>query len=425
LHWKSWRVERSFRADNPVEDLMSSSAMTADPQPRVLLRIAPFVLVIFLSYLTVGMPLAAIPLQVHDVLGFGNLTVGIAVGIQSLATVLTRQFAGTLCDRRGAKFGVVLGAAGSVLAGAAYLAATLGAPGSYLALAILLAARLISGFAEALVMTGSLAWAIGVVGPQHTGKVMVWVGIGMYAAIALGAPVGVQLMTRHDALGGFAAVATATIICSILATAVGGLISSVAPHGGERLSFISVVARIAPFGAGLALATIAFSAIGTFAALDFQSRGWSGSGFALTGFGAAYIFTRLMFGGWPDRFGGARVAAWSLLVECAGQAMLFLAPNPAVAFAGAILTGIGFSLVFPSLGIEAVRRVPPASRGAALGAYVAFFDVGFGLAGPVTGVIAGALGYPSVFAAGAIGTVLAMLAARLATRSTPAATTLI
>ena len=103
--------------------------MTAAPQRRVLWRIAPFVLVIFFSYLTVGMPLAAIPLQVHDVLGFGNLT----VGIQSLATLLTRQFAGILCDRRGAKFGVVLGAAGAILAGAIYLAATLGTSGAYLA----------------------------------------------------------------------------------------------------------------------------------------------------------------------------------------------------------------------------------------------------------------------------------------------------
>jgi MFS family permease len=398
---------------------MSSPAVTAAPQSRVLLRIAPFVLVIFLGYLTVGIPLAAIPLQVHDVLGFNNVTVGIAVGIQSLATLLARQFAGTLCDRRGAKFGVVLGGAGSILAGAIYLAATLAAPNSYLALVIILAARVISGLAEALVMTGSLAWAIGVVGPQHTGKVMVWVGIGMYAAIGFGAPIGVQLMERHDAFGSFTAVATTTMICSVLATAIAGLIAPVAPHGGERLPFTRVVGRIAPFGAGLALATVAFSALGTFAALDFQSRGWSGSGFALTGFGVAYVFTRLIFGGWPDRFGGVRVAAWSLLIECAGQTMLFLAPMPAVAFAGAILTGIGFSLVFPSLGIEAVRRVPPASRGAALGAYVAFFDVGFGFAGPATGVLAGAFGYPSVFAAGACGTVVAMLAARRATRITP------
>lgn len=96
------------------------------------------------------------------------------------------------------------------------------------------------------------------------------------------------------------------------------------------------------------------------------------------------------------------------------------APTPAVAYAGAILTGAGFSLVFPSFGIAAVWRVPPSSRGAALGAYVAFFDVGFGLAGPTTGIIAGALGYPSVFAAGALAAVVALLAARRTTTTTPA-----
>jgi MFS family permease len=142
---------------------------------------------------------------------------------------------------------------------------------------------------------------------------------------------------------------------------------------------------------------------------------------ALTAFGVAYVFTRMIFGGWPDRFGGARVAAWSLLVECAGQLILWLAQTPAMAVVGAILTGDGFSLVFPSLGIEAVKHVPPASRGAALGAYVAFFDIGFGLAGPITGIIAGALGYPSVFAASAA---LALLAARRATRPTTVPTML-
>jgi hypothetical protein len=47
---------------------------------------------------------------------------------------------------------------------------------------------------------------------------------------------------------------------------------------------------------------------------------------------------------------------------------------------------------------------------------VAFFDIGFGLAGPITSLIAGALGYSSVFAAGAVSAALALLAARRATR---------
>ena len=391
---------------------MSQPATTATPTRSVMLRIAPFVVIIFCAYLTVGMPLAAIPLQVHDALGFDNLTVGCVIGIQSLVTVATRQFAGTLCDRRGAKFGVLLGGGAAIAASAIYLASAAPALGAYGSLGVLLTARLMSGLAESLVMTGSLAWGIGVVGAQNTGKVMVWVGIGLYAAIAVGAPIGIQLATHQYFTGGFADLSLGMIIFSVLATLFAAFVPGVAPHGGERLPFMKVAGRIAPFGAGLALATIGFGAIGAFAALDFQHNGWPGAGFALTGFGAAYIFTRLAFGGWPDRFGGARVAVWSLLIECVGQLMLWLAPGPAVAFTGAILTGVGYSLVFPSFGIEAVKQVPPTSRGAALGAYVAFFDVGFGLAGPITGAIASTLGYPLVFAVGAFSTLVAVLAAR-------------
>jgi len=403
---------------------MSGAASASIAPHRALLKILPFALIIVCGYLPVGMPLAALPLQVHDKLGFGTLMVGIVIGAQSLVTLFTRPLAGILCDRAGAKVAVLTGGGVSVVASAIYLTSTFSAFGANGALALLLIARVISGLAESLIMTGCLSWAIGTVGPQHTGKVMVWIGIGMYAAIAAGAPLGITLMNYQGAGGGFAAASAGMIAFSLLTVAATTYIAPVEPHGGQRLAFLKVVGRVVPFGIGLALATLGFGAIGAFAALDFQNKGWPGAAFALTSFGAAYIATRLAFGGWPDRFGGARVAAWSLLVEAIGQAMLWLAPAPALAFAGAILTGIGNALVFPSFGVEAVKHVPPASRGAALGAYVAFFDVGFGLGGPLNGFFAGALGYPSVFAVGAVGAAVAIIATRRVRRRDVADATL-
>jgi MFS family permease len=391
---------------------MTLSATTAAPSRGALLRIAPFALIIFCAYLTVGMPLATLPLYVHHTLGLGSFVVGVTIGVQSLVTLATRQFAGALSDRGGPKFAVVLGGIVTIAAGAIYLLSTVPLFAAQASLGILLAGRVLLGVGESLTMTGTLAWAVGVVGAQNTGKVMVWVGIAMYAAVAAGAPLGLYLMA-HPGGSGFAAVAVSTIVAAIAVTVLAGLISPIRPVGGERLPFLKVAARIAPFGSGLALATLGFGAIAAFAALDFQHKGWSGSGLALTGFGTAYILTRVLFGGWPDRFGGARVATWSLLIEAVGQTLLWLAPAPAIAFAGAILTGIGFSLVFPAFGVEAMRQIPSASRGAALGAYAAFFDIGFALAGPITGLIAGAFGYPSVFAAGALCASIAIAMARL------------
>jgi predicted MFS family arabinose efflux permease len=68
-----------------------------------------------------------------------------------------------------------------------------------------------------------------------------------------------------------------------------------------------------------------------------------------------------------------------------------------MAMAGAAITGFGFSLVFPALGVEAVKRVTENDRGSALGVFTAFADVSFFLVGPLAGAVIGVFGYASAF----------------------------
>ena len=68
-----------------------------------------------------------------------------------------------------------------------------------------------------------------------------------------------------------------------------------------------------------------------------------------------------------------------------------------MAAAGAALTGFGYSLVYPGLGVEAVRRAPPQSRGLAMGAYTVCLDVALGFGSPALGLAAGRFGLDAAF----------------------------
>jgi MFS family permease len=161
-------------------------------------------------------------------------------------------------------------------------------------------------------------------------------------------------------------------------------------------------------GLGFALSGITFGSVTAFLTLFFAERGWAHGALAFTAFAAALIGARIIGGHLPDRFGGARVALYSLAIQTLGLALIGFAQTAWSAMAGALLAGAGFSLVFPSLGLEAVRRVPPANRGIAMGTYNAFLDLTLGLGSPALGFLASRSGIGSVFMASAIAAALAV-----------------
>ena len=75
---------------------------------------------------------------------------------------------------------------------------------------------------------------------------------------------------------------------------------------------------------------------------------------------------------------------------------------------GAALVGFGYALVFPGLGVEAVRRAPPESRGVAMGAYTACLDLALGVSGPVLGLVASGSGISVAFLVSAVAVLMAL-----------------
>ena len=384
----------SSTIDNPTH------ASNADAR-----RILGYVVFTFVVYLAIGLPLAVLPAYVHLRMGYHASLAGLVISIQYIATFLSRPWAGRISDHAGAKVSVLWGMAACTASGVLLLgAAALHRNPAWLSLTSLFASRLVLGVGESLGSTGATLWGVTAVGHRHTARVIAFNGIATYGALALGAPLGVVLEQQW----GLTSIGILTVAVCGASFVFARCKRSVAVVHGEHLPFRDVLGRVTPHGMALALGGVGYSVLATFVTLFYASRNWNGAALCLTGFGVAFVAARILFIRAISHYGGFPVGITCLVVESMGVLLLWRAMSPGMAVAGAALAGFGFSLVFPALGVEAVKHVPERSRGTALGVYTGFSDVSFFLVGPVAGAVIGAFGYSSVFLFALISVVISL-----------------
>jgi MFS family permease len=68
---------------------------------------------------------------------------------------------------------------------------------------------------------------------------------------------------------------------------------------------------------------------------------------------------------------------------------------------GTFFAGAGFSLVFPALGVVAVKAVPQQNQGSALATYTVFMDLSLGITGPLAGLLMAWAGISMIYLAAA------------------------
>jgi MFS family permease len=360
--------------------------------------IAPILLVVFVGFFIAGMTMPVLPLHLHDDLGFGAFVVGLVTGSQFIASLTTRLWAGDYADRFGPKKAVVLGLRSAMVAGALYLASTFFEGRPAVSAFILLVGRGVLGGAESLVITGSVAWGLARVGPQHAGKVIAWVGTAMFSALATGAPFGTAVFSSL----GFTAIALATIGFPVVTSLLVAPLKPAAGRGSRAGSRRIVAHAVWLPGLGAALSSIGYGSVLTFSVLLFSTQHWPSAWAAVTCFAAALVVARILIGHLPDRFGGAVTAFIFVLLEVLGLLVLWLAPGPIIGLIGVIAVGVGYSLVFPSFGVAVVRAAPPENRGMAMGLYSACLDLALAVSGPTLGFVGSVAGLQSIFLASAL-----------------------
>jgi MFS family permease len=372
----------------------------------------PLMAAVVVVFLITGAALPALPLHIHGRLGFDAFTVGLVSGAQFAAALASRLWAGSFSDGRGPKNAVIAGLVLAALAGLLYLLSLRLAETPVLSVAVLLAGRAVLGGAESFIMVGAQSWGLAVSTSGTTGKVIGWIGTAMFVALAAGAPLGSALFAAY----GFQAIGMATVFASLAALALVVPVRPVQRQPQRRGAFGRVARAVWLPGLGAAFASLAYGAMTAFAVLLFVERGWQPAWLSFTAFAVALVAARLALGNLPDRLGGARTAMLFVLVQSAGMALIWVSPFASVGFVGAALTGFGYAFVYPGLGLEAVRRAPPESRGLAMGIYTAFLDVALGFFTPLLGLAAGVAGLGSVFLISAL---LALSTVPIAARLRP------
>ncbi|MFL6448328.1 MAG: hypothetical protein ACJ746_11645, partial [Bryobacteraceae bacterium] len=172
---------------------------------------------------------------------------------------------------------------------------------------------------------------------------------------AIGAPAGTTIYGGY----GFQAVAFATLLIPLAGLPLLSLVRRGPLSQRKRTAGLTKVAGAVWIpGVGVALAGVGFGAISTFIVLLYAARGWTPSWLPFTALSIAFIGGRAVFGHLPDKLGGAQVACGCIVVEAVGQALIWRAHTSWVALPGVVLTGLGYSLVYPGFGVEAIHRAP-------------------------------------------------------------------
>nr|WP_234943700.1 arabinose transporter [Sinorhizobium meliloti] len=369
---------------------MTMLPRSASPADRSLLALMASVFAVFF---VTGAALPALPLHIHDGLGFGPFMVGLATGAQFVASLLSRLWSGSISDRHGPKRAVSAGLVMAAFAGLFYLFSLLAVRTPALSIAILLAGRALLGGAESFIMTGAQSWCLTFAGPDNAGKMISWIGAAMFVALAIGSPLGSFLYEDW----GFASIGLATFAGAMITLALVMPIPAVKPVLQGDKALARVLKAVWLPGIGMAFAGLAYGVMTAFAVPLFVQRDWEPAWLPFTAFAVALMVARVFFGALPDRLGGARAAMIFVVIQSAGIGLIWIARVAWLGFAGAAIAGFGYALVYPGFGMEAVLRAPAASSGLAMGVYTAFFDLSLGVLSPTLGLVAQATGLGGIF----------------------------
>lgn len=361
------------------------------PGPPLFTRTFILTAVATLAFFASGsMQLPIIPDFLRERTASSDAAIGVFLGAFSVTGLLLRPRVGRALDRGGRIRFMVAGGAITTVSTLAYPLID-----SY---AGLIGVRMFHGIAIAFYYTAASTLVADTAPEERRGEALSYFSMMLYLGFAIGPAAGLALADWKGfnvAFGVSAALGLASTVVALL------LRDPPLPHAPETIELERrpLLNRAALFPAGVLLTgSLAFAAAINFSADYAETRGIDGRSLYFPVMAVTVIATRFVAGRLTDRYGRIVVAAPGLVLVAAAMFVEAAASGLGMLLASAVLFGVGFGCLFPSLMAYTVDRVPANERGSAMATYTSAIDLAIGIGSPLLGVIKGAAGYPTVYA---------------------------
>jgi len=315
---------------------------------------------------------AVLPLFIVEHLHGAESQVGMIMGAFAVSAVLSRPISGRLVDTWSRKACLSLGALLYVIFPALYTQA-----GS---VPVMLALRFFHGVGIAVYTTAGSVFIADLAPPARRGEAMGYYGMALNLAMAIGPALGVILAGRVGFTGLFWTSAGLALGSLLLVQLVHDPHQSrprVEPAAAARPSLFS---RIAVFPGFIAMCmTMTFGAIVSFLPLFVRHHNLGNAGLFFTVYSIVVVVLRPISGRLSDHFGRPAVIIPGMLFLTISMVVLAHSTSVVGLVWTAVLQGIGFGAVHPSIMAWIIDRSTIHDRGPALATLMMAFDIGVGL----------------------------------------------
>lgn len=338
-------------------------------------------------------------------LGGSDGEVGLTVGLFSASAVLFRLPFGRAADRHGRRAYIVAGTLGLVACSALYHFTH--------SVAALISLRLLHGAAWAAYGTAVNALVADIVPRERRGEALGYYGMFANLAMAVGPALGFAVITTWGFFELFLATAAISLVGLLLALPIREAPPVTSPSFiGSSADALTrpLIERSALFSTFvLTLAAMSYAAIGSFLPIYATGRGLANPGWFFTANAVTLVAARGLTGKLSDRYGRAAVIAPGLVLAALGLGLLSVATSMVSFLLIAVVYGLGFAAMQPTLMALIVDRVPAGRRGTAMGMFAIAMDLGIATGSLVWGFVAQLVGYEVMYVAAGALTLVAFL----------------